>query len=96
MVNGRITVEQMDWLQERADELGGNLSAALRQAVTDARFLEMARDDYRSLRAQHPEFKIPRHEDDGSSSFLEVILGMGMSDTDDLQWRREQSTDEAS
>ena len=95
MVNGRITVEQMEWLQERAHELGGNLSAALRQAVTDARFLEMARDDYRSLRAQHPDFKIPRHEEDGASRFLEVILGMGMSDTDDLQLRREEPADGA-
>jgi len=43
MVNGRITVEQMEWLQDRAEELGGNLSAALRQAITDARLLAMAR-----------------------------------------------------
>ena len=35
MLNGRITTEQMEWLQEKADELGWNLSAALRQAQTD-------------------------------------------------------------
>ena len=49
MINGRITIEQMEWLQQRADELGGNLSAALRQAITDARTLEMARRDFELL-----------------------------------------------
>ena len=37
MVNGRITAEQMDWLQELADELGGNLSAALITLLSDYR-----------------------------------------------------------
>jgi len=37
----------MEWLEALANELGGNLSAALRQAITDARLLEIARADYR-------------------------------------------------
>jgi hypothetical protein len=65
MVNGRIMLEQFEWLHAQADELGGNLSAALRQTISGARFLELARQDYRALREEHPEFEIPRHDDDG-------------------------------
>jgi hypothetical protein len=67
MINGRITAEQMAWLEARAEELGGNLSAALRQTITDARLLEMARSDYADIRATNPDFVIPRHEDDGTA-----------------------------
>jgi hypothetical protein len=97
MVNGRITAEQMAWLLARADELGGNLSAALRQTITDAQFLEMARGDYKLLREEHPEFRIPRHDDgdgiqEGTSRFLEVVLGWsGLSDADDLALREEEA-----
>jgi len=95
MVNGRITLEQFDWLQARADELGGNLSAALRQTITDARFLEMARNEYHRLRQEHPEFEIPRDDEDGTSRALEVILGWSeLSDTEDLELRREEGTHE--
>ena len=98
MVNGRITAEQMEWLLARAQELNGNLSAALRQTITDARFLEMARDDYKLLREQHPEFRIPRHDDgdgihEGTSRFVEVVLGWtGLSDSDDLALREEEAS----
>ena len=97
MVNGRITAEQMEWLLARADELDGNLSAALRQTITDARFLEHARNDYKHLRDEHPEFRIPRHNDgngidDGTSRALEVILAWrGMSESDDLALREEEA-----
>jgi hypothetical protein len=95
MVNGRITLEQFEWLQVRADELGGNLSAALRQTITDARVLEMARQDYKQLRADHPEFEVPRHEDDGTTRALELILfGFPMSDDDDIELRRLEGTHE--
>jgi hypothetical protein len=95
MANGRITVEQFEWLQARADELGGNLSAAIRQTITDARLLEMARSDYKVLREEHPEFEIPRHDDDGSTRGLELILyGFPMSDTEDVELRREEGTHE--
>jgi len=97
MVNGRVTAEQMEWLLARADELGGNLSAALRQTITDARFLEAARDDYDLLRKEHPEFHIPRHDDgdgthEGTSRLVAVVLGWrGMSESDDLALREEEA-----
>jgi hypothetical protein len=97
MVNGRITAEQMEWLLARAEELEGNLSAALRQTITDARFLEMARDDYKLLKEEHPEFRIPRHDDgdgvqEGTSRFLDIVLAVkGMSESDDLALREEEA-----
>lgn len=90
MVNGRITAEQMAWLQARADELDGNLSAALRQTITDARALEMAREDYRLLRSEHPEFTIPPDED-GVSRVLAVMLNLKFAETEDLELRLEEA-----
>lgn len=94
MVNGRITVEQMEWLQGRADALDGNLSAALRQTITDARFLELAREDYERLRRERPEFEIPRNDPpEADSRILQVILSMPTSEAEDLDLRREESGD---
>lgn len=76
MVNGRVTAEQMDWLQARSEGLGGNLSAALRQTITEAQLLEMARSDYKAFLEEHPGFEIPYHSDDGTSWVFEVILNM--------------------
>jgi hypothetical protein len=96
MVNGRITLEQFDWLQVRADELGGNLSAALRQTITDARFLEMARSDYKRLREEHPEFEVPRDDEDGTTRAMDFILGWSkpLSEVEDIELRREEGTHE--
>ena len=91
MVNGRITAEQMEWLLARADELGGNLSAALRQTITDARFLELARQDWRNFRDELPDFEIPRHQDDDSTRVFQIVLGFPMQDTEDLELRKEES-----
>jgi hypothetical protein len=93
MLQGRITREQMDWLEAKADEVGGNLSAALRQALTDARFLEMARLDYRQLKKEHPGFAIPRHEDT-TTRVVEWVLGMRMSETEDLELREAEARGE--
>jgi hypothetical protein len=90
MVNGRITAEQMEWLQQRADELGGNLSAALRQTITDARLLEAAREDFRSLREEHPEFEIPRRDDSGATRFVQTVLAMTFTDEADAELREEE------
>jgi len=91
MINGRITPDQMEWLQERADELGGNLSAALRQTISDARFLELARADYENLLKEHPRFKIPRHKDDDTSRAVEVVLAFrSLRDPGDLELREEE------
>ena len=94
MVNGRVTAEQMEWLLARADELGGNLSAALRQTITDARVLEMARADYKLLKEEHPEFKIPPHDDDGTSRVMHVVLGLSMRDSEDLELRKEEADED--
>jgi hypothetical protein len=95
MVNGRVTLEQFEWLQARADELGGNLSAALRQTITDARLLEMARSDYKLLREEHPEFDIPPHDDDGSTRVVDFIVsGFPTHDVEDVELRREEGTHE--
>src|SRR4051812_1353283 len=95
MVNGRVTAEQMEWLLARADELGGNLSAALRQTITDARVLEWARDDYALLREQHPEFEIPRDDEDGTSRVLQVVLGMrDIRDSEDVELRKQESAEQ--
>lgn len=96
MVNGRITLEQLAWLEERAAELGGNLSAALRQAITDARFLASAREDYKLLRKEHPEFEIPPHDDPPNEDrVLGMILSLSASEVDDLELRKLESTSEA-
>src|SRR4051812_18121898 len=87
MVNGRITGEQMAWLEERAGEVDGNLSAALRQAITDARLLEMVREDYRFLTKERG-LVIPRYED-GTSSLLSVAM-MELSETEDVELRRRE------
>lgn len=87
MLNGRITVEQMEWLQQKADDLGGNLSAALRQALTDARLLEMAREDYKSIRAEHPDWDIPNHTDDGTTRALTTVLVFELTESTDVELR---------
>jgi len=95
MVNGRITAEQMEWLLARAEKLGGNLSAALRQTITDAQLLEMARDDYKQLRAEHPEFSIPLHDgEEATSRAVAVVLSWPMSDSDDMALRDQEARDE--
>lgn len=90
MVNGRITAEQMEWLENRAEELGGNLSAALRQTISDARFLELARADFENLRKEHPRFRIPRHKDDTTRAVELVLAFRSLSDPGDLELREEE------
>ncbi len=92
MVNGRITAEQMEWLQKRADSLGGNMSAALRQTITDGRLLEMARADYKDIQASNPDFRIPRHEDDGTTRVTELALsGFEVTESADADLRRAEA-----
>jgi hypothetical protein len=94
MVNGRVTAEQMEWLLARAYELDGNLSAALRQTITDARLLEAAREDYQTFRAKHPEVEIP-YTDEGASYVWEAFLGMRFTEAEDEELRREERGDGA-
>ena len=92
MVNGRITAEQMEWLQKREDELGGNLSAALRQTITDARLLEDARKDYTIALADNSGYRIPAHED-GTTRLVELVLLSAMFDPEDLELREQEKAD---
>jgi hypothetical protein len=94
MVNGRITSEQMEWLKARAEELSGNLSAALRQTIMDARMLELMRKDYELLREDHPEFAIPPHDDDGTARVLRLGLTWPVADPEDLDLRRQEASGE--
>lgn len=91
MVNGRITAEQMAWLEGRAQELDGNLSAALRQTITDARALEYAREDLKRLREEHPDFVIPPNDDDGSTRVVDLVLQVPITETEDIELRQEES-----
>jgi hypothetical protein len=93
MVNGRVTAEQMEWLLARADELDGNLSAALRQTITDARALEYARQDLKRLLQEHPDFVIPPN-DDGSTRVVDVVLRLPMTESDDINLREEESRED--
>jgi hypothetical protein len=89
MVNGRVTAEQMEWLLARADELDGNLSAALRQTITDARLLETAREDFDTYCALHPDFELPRHENEGTWVWA-VFLSTRFTDAEDTELRQEE------
>jgi hypothetical protein len=90
MVNGRITAEQMEWLLARADELGGNLSAALRQTITDARVLEMMRVDFRTFEDEHPDFDVPA-TDEGVTWGWKLLMRMPMTESADLELREEEA-----
>ena len=89
MVNGRITAEQMAWLEWRAAEIGGNLSAALRQTIMDARLLEMARADYKLLLADYPDYELPPH-DDGMTRFAHQVLSVKYADPEDIELRKRE------
>jgi hypothetical protein len=76
-VQVRLTEAQYKRLQEVADaEFGGSTSDALRQALTDAHLLRMARDDYLYL-FREQGLRLPRYADrecEGATTFLEVVL----------------------
>lgn len=88
MLQGRITSEQMEWLENRAAELGGNLSAAIRQSITDARLLEMARADYKELREEQPDFQLPTHNDGSTTVLRAVVSGFIGEDAEDVKLRQ--------
>jgi hypothetical protein len=90
MVNGRITADQMEWLEERADEIGGNLSAALRQTIMDARLLELARTEYKYLLDDVPGYEFPTH-DDGATRLLHEVLSLKFADPEDIELREREN-----
>lgn len=87
-IKARVTAQQLAELERLADErFEGNLSAALRAALSDASLLDAARSSYRQLVMAHG-FRFP--EPDGAPTALETILSSGwvrptrIIDEDDL------------
>jgi hypothetical protein len=77
VLNVRLTEPQADWLRGRAAaHHGGNLSAAARQALTDAWMFARCREDYRRLRDEQG-FRFPVWPATGEGSFLEFALRFG-------------------
>jgi hypothetical protein len=72
VLNVRVSELQARWLRNLADaQHSGNLSAAARQAVTDAWVLRRVREDYRALREEG--FAFPRDEI-GATRGIEFFL----------------------
>jgi Arc/MetJ-type ribon-helix-helix transcriptional regulator len=70
--NVRVSEQQAAWLRNVAEARhSGNLSEAVRQAVTDSWMLRRAREEYKELRAEGFEF--PRDED-GMTRGIELFL----------------------
>jgi len=71
----RVTAAQAAWLRDLAErEYEGNFSAAVRRALTDARLLEMARDDFDRLQRDNG-MRLPANEG-GEATVLETILSV--------------------
>lgn len=66
-LNARITLEQAEYLQEIADELGSTLSAAVRRAIAESYLYRAAKTAYEEHgvegSTEHPE-----HGDTGDDS----------------------------
>ena len=73
-LNARITEYQANWLRERAGrEFAGNLSEAVRQALTEARTLRMMIAEHEELRREHPGYRLPRAPG-GESTLTSAVL----------------------
>jgi Arc/MetJ-type ribon-helix-helix transcriptional regulator len=92
VLNVRVTENQAKWLRNVAeDQHSGNLSEAVRQAITDSWILRRVREEYKAVRAEEG-FEFPRDEH-GLTRPIEVLLGGGMFtgvtvtwDEDDAKW----------
>lgn len=74
VLNVRVTERQAAWIRKRAEERhSGNLSEAVREAVTDAWLLEAARADYRRLRDEHG-FRLPLPGREPGALYLALAL----------------------
>jgi hypothetical protein len=73
LLNLRLAPVQLRWLRNRAArDHDGNLSGAVRGAITDARLLELAREDYHRLSMEHG-VRLPTNEG-GETTVLQAIL----------------------
>lgn len=79
VLNVRVSEQQAVWLRNVAEARhSGNLSEAVRQALTDSWMLRRAREEYKELRAEGFEF--PRDED-GMTRPLELFLALDLRDS---------------
>jgi hypothetical protein len=78
----RLSETQRERLQRIADEhFGGSLSDAVRQAITDAEVLRLARQDYFALLSELGPF-MPVHEN-GETTFVQTALSPYAQFSDD-------------
>ena len=91
VLNVRVSENQAKWLRNVAeDQHSGNLSEAVRQALTDSWLLRRVRDDYQAMQAE-TGFEFPRDED-GLTRPLELFLSGTFKnvtltwDEDDAKW----------
>jgi hypothetical protein len=82
VLNVRVSERQAEWLRKVADDQhSGNLSEAVRRAITDSWVFRRVRDEYRSMR-EHDGFSFPRDEH-GLTRPIELFLGWS---TWDMTW----------
>jgi hypothetical protein len=80
VLNVRVTEQQAAWLRNVAEARhSGNLSEAVRQALTDSWMLRRAREEYRELRRGNG-FEFPRDED-GMTRPIELFLSMELTNS---------------
>jgi hypothetical protein len=73
-VKVRLREDELAWLtSDAAERFGGNLSAAVRQALFDGRLLRLVRDDYAALLDEGVAVEFPTHED-GSARLISFAL----------------------
>ena len=88
VLNVRVTERQARWLRNVAEQQhSGNVSEAVRQAVTDSWILRRVRDEYRTMRDE-TGFQFPRDED-GMTRGIELFLSWEL---DRMTWDEEDVT----
>ena len=74
-LNARITEHQSAWLRARADrEFGGNMSEAVRQALTEARILRQMIVEHKGIKAEAPGYRLP-DAPSGEATLTRMVLG---------------------
>lgn len=90
-INGRVRLDQIEYLQQVADDLGTTLSGALRRAIDQARLLEAARQNEELRDALRDGDRIV--DEDGRERSLGDIHGFDVIRrlvvTDDLDTERD-------
>src|SRR5215208_4217279 len=89
VLNVRVTERQAAWLRRVAeDQHAGNLSEAVRQAVTDSWVLRRVREEYRQMR-DDLAFQFPPDEN-GMTRGIELLLSLSLKgmtwDEGDVEW----------